>query len=149
VSEYFDERRRDEYCLTGDARRLSLDVIHGWLSTEAYWAKGRSRDAVVTSIEHSSLYGVVLATGETVACARVITDHVTFAWLGDVFVDAAHRGRGLATWMVGEIVTHWTQVGVRRFLLATRDAHAVYATVGFTSLAHPDRLMEIDRRGAV
>lgn len=146
MSDHFDARFMDAYCLTGDVQRLSLDVIYGWLSGEAYWAKGRSRSAFTTSIDHSYLYGVVSAAGETVACARMITDHVTFAWVGDVFVDAAHRGRGLGTWMVGEIVEHWTQVGVRRILLATRDAHEVYAKVGFTPLAHPERLMEIDRR---
>jgi GNAT superfamily N-acetyltransferase len=146
VSQSFEDRWRDGYQLTADAGRLSVDEIFRWLSTEAYWAKGRTRDAVERSITHSYLYGVLSPEGETVACARMITDHVTFGWVCDVFVDVTHRGRGLGSWMVGEVVEHWTGVGVRRVLLATRDAHPVYATVGFTALAHPERMMEIDRR---
>jgi len=148
VNDRFDEQVRGDYLLTDDARRLSTDVIHGWLSREAYWAKGRSREAVATSIAHSNLYGIVHASGEMVACARMLTDQVTFGWIGDVFVAEAHRGQGLATWMVGEIVEHWSARGVRRIMLATRDAHDVYAKVGFRALAHPERMMEIDRRPA-
>jgi GNAT superfamily N-acetyltransferase len=76
----------------------------------------------------------------------MITDHATFGWLCDVFVDATERGRGLGTWMVQEIVDHWMRVGVRRVLLGTRDAHEVYARVGFVPLARPERLMQIDHR---
>ncbi|NNN10044.1 MAG: GNAT family N-acetyltransferase [Acidimicrobiaceae bacterium] len=144
----FENRVRDGYVLSADVSRISIETIHRWLSTEAYWARGRSREEVERSIENSYLYAVLTADGETVACARMITDHVTFGWVSDVFVDTAHRGRGLGTWMVAEIVDHWTGTGVRRVLLATRDAHGVYAAVGFTALAHPERMMEIDRRGA-
>ena len=147
--EGFAERIRGDYRLTDDASRLSIDVIHGWLSREAYWATGRTREAVATSIAHSHLYGVVRADGEMVACARMLTDQVTFGWIGDVFVAEAHRGRGLATWMVGEIVEHWSAQDLRRIMLATRDAHGVYARVGFHALAHPERMMEIDRRPAL
>ena len=146
MSGHFDDRFLRDYCLTSDAARLSVDVIHRWLSTEAYWAEGRSRGAVATSIENSHLYGVVTPEGETIACTRVITDHVTFGWICDVFVEADYRGQGVGSWMVGEVVDYWTNVGVRRVLLATRDAHDVYATVGFVPLAVPDRFMEIDRR---
>jgi len=146
VKPAFADRVRDDYCLTGDATRLSIDVIHHWLTTEAYWAQGRSADDVVASIAHSHLYGIVLPHGELVGCTRMITDGVTFGWVCDVFVASAHRGRGLGTWMVGEIVNHWTGAGVRRVLLATRDAHEVYARVGFTPLAHPERMMEVDHR---
>lgn len=100
------------------------------------------------SIDNSNLYAVVTDDGQTVACARIVTDRATFGWVSDVFVDTGHRGRGLASWMVGEIVDHWTTVGLRRVLLATRDAHDLYAKVGFTPLAHPERMMEIDRRAA-
>ncbi len=146
MADNFEDRVRGEYCLTTDATRFSVDVIYGWLTAEAYWAQGRSREAVQTSIENSHLYGVVVPDGETVACTRVITDHVTFGWVCDVFVDTAHRGRGLGTWMVEEIVRHWSAVGVGRLLLATRDAHDVYAKVGFEPIAVPERFMEIDRR---
>ena len=144
----FADRLRGEYILTSDQSRISITKIHHWLSTEAYWALGRSREEVVESIEHSNLYAVVTADGQTVACARMITDQLTFGWVGDVFVDGEHRGRGLATWMVGEIVDYWIGAGVRRVLLATRDAHEVYARVGFSALAQPELFMEIDRRSA-
>jgi GNAT superfamily N-acetyltransferase len=146
VPNLFPDRIRDGYLLTADESRISIPTIYRWLSTEAYWAQGRSREAVDTSIDNSYLYGIVTNDGQTVACARMITDHVTFGWVSDVFVDAAHRGRGLGSWMVAEIVDYWTSVGVRRVLLATRDAHDVYAKAGFTPLAHPKRMMEIDRR---
>lgn len=142
----FAERSRGEWVLTADRTKLSVATIYDWLSTQAYWATGRSRDMVETSIANSHLYGVITPAGDTVACARMITDQVTFGWVGDVFVDAAYRGRGLGTWMVGEIVQYWTEVGVLRILLATRDAHGVYEKIGFAPLAHPERMMQIDRR---
>lgn len=148
VAIVFPDRSRNDYLLTADAARISVETIHRWLSTEAYWAQGRSHEAVATSIENSFLYAIVNNAAQTVACVRIITDHVTFAWVSDVFVDAAHRGRGLGSWMVGEVVDYWTGLGVRRVLLATRDAHEVYAKVGFTPLAHPERMMEVDRRAA-
>ena len=146
MGEDFEERVRGDYRMSADPRRLDVEVIHRWLSSEAYWARGRTREEVERSIAHSNLYGVVHDSGELVACARMVTDHVSFGWIGDVFVEASHRGRGLGGWMVGEIVEHWSARGVRRIMLATRDAHQVYARVGFTALAHPERMMEIDRR---
>ena len=146
MSDSFDDRLRDGYCLSANPSRVAVEVIHQWLSTEAYWAAGRSLDDVVTSISQSNLYVVVSPEGEAVACARMVTDQVNFGWVCDVFVDAAYRGRGIGTWMVGEVVDHWLARGVRRVLLATRDAHEVYARVGFTPLAHPERMMEVDRR---
>ena len=142
----YEQRQRDGYVLSGDPSRLSLETITRWLLTEAYWTSGRSEADVARSVENSHLYGVIDESGETVACARVVTDEVTFAWLCDVFVDTEHRGRGLGTWMVAGIVDHWASRGVRRMMLGTRDAHEVYARVGFTPLAHPERMMHLDRR---
>jgi predicted GNAT family acetyltransferase len=113
---------------------------------DAYWAVGRSREAIEDSIDHSYLYGVIDGDGRLVACARVVTDNAVFAWICDVFVDENQRGKGIATWMVGEVVNFWADAGVVRFLIATRDAHEVYARIGFTPVANPDRYMEIDRR---
>jgi GNAT superfamily N-acetyltransferase len=137
---------RNDLCLTDDAARISIDTVAGWLMNQAYWAVGRSRADVDKSIEHSHLYGVVDADGRTVACARVVTDEAVFAWICDVFVDERFRGAGIATWMVREVVDTWADAGVVRFLIATRDAHEVYARVGFTPVANPDRYMELDRR---
>jgi N-acetylglutamate synthase-like GNAT family acetyltransferase len=98
------------------------------------------------SIDHSFLYGVISSEGVTVGCARVVTDQATFAWVCDVFVDAAHRGSGIGTWMVGSVVEHWRERGVPRVLLATRDAHEVYSKIGFLPIEHPERFMNIDLR---
>lgn len=137
---------RGELCLTDDAAKLSIETVSQWLMHEAYWAVGRSREAIEESINHSYLYGVIDGDGRTVACARVVTDDAVFAWICDVFVDEDRRGEGIATWMVGEVVNFWADTGVVRFLIATRDAHEVYARIGFTPVANPDRYMEIDRR---
>ena len=142
----FAERQRGGYRLSARREDISLETMYQFLSTQAYWAVGRTREAVETSVENSHLYGVLDAAGATVAFCRVVTDQATFAWLCDVFVDPAHRGEGLGTWMVGEVVDHWVARGVSRMLLGTRDAHEVYARVGFTPLAHPERMMNIDRR---
>jgi GNAT superfamily N-acetyltransferase len=88
----------------------------------------------------------VLTTSRQVAYARVVTDGATFAWIGDVFVDADHRGRGLGSWLVTSIVANLQEAGVRRFVLATRDAHEVYRRCGFKALEGADRWMEIDER---
>jgi len=137
---------RDELCLTDDKVKLSTETIATWLMHDAYWAVGRSRESIDDSIDHSYLYGVIDADGNTVACARVVTDDAVFAWICDVFVNEDHRGKGIATWMVGEVVDFWAEAGVVRFLIATRDAHALYAKIGFTAVANPERYMEIDRR---
>ena len=146
ITDDFVDKFRGEYRLTCDEERLSLDTIWRWLSTDAYWTAGRSRESVEASIENSFLYGVLDGEGEIVAFARALTDRATFLWVCDVYVNRASRGQGLGTWMVAEVVDHWTKVGVPRFLLATRDAHEVYAKVGFSPVASPDRYMEIDRR---
>jgi len=137
---------RGDLCLTDDAAKISTETVAQWLMNEAYWAVGRSREDVERSIEHSYLYGVIASDGFVIACARVVTDDAVFAWICDVFVRADRRGEGIATWMVGEVVEHWADAGVVRFLIATRDAHEVYRRIGFTPVANPDRYMEIDRR---
>jgi GNAT superfamily N-acetyltransferase len=138
-----DRRRDDGYQLTSDADRLDVGLVHEWLSTDAYWALGRSRDTMDRSVAGSLVYGVYRpGDGRQVAFARVVTDSATFAWLCDVYVDRAERGRGLGTWMVGAVRDHLAGLGVRRVLLATDDAHGVYARLGFTPLAEPGRWME-------
>lgn len=139
------DRQRDGYVLTQDADRIDLDRVHRWLSVESYWATGRERDAIERSIAGSQSYAV-LRDGTQVAFARAVTDGATFAWVCDVFVDEAHRGRGLGTWLVDNIVEDLTATGVPRILLATRDAQEVYARSGFTVLDAGGRYMEIDHR---
>ena len=92
------------------------------------------------------MYGVYAPAGEQVALTRATTDLASFAWLGDVFVDEAWRGRGIARWLVGAVVEHLQGLGVPRIVLTTRDAHAVYAALGFGPLRVPQTWMEIDLR---
>ncbi|MGW4152782.1 GNAT family N-acetyltransferase [Micromonospora chersina] len=142
----FTLTRPDGYLLTTDPDRLDLDRVHHWLSTDAYWALGRDRDTVGRAFAGSIGFGVYRpGDGRQVAVARVVTDRATFAWLCDVYVDPAERGRGLGTWLAGAARDHLAEWGVRRIVLATNDAHGVYAKVGFTPV-EPGRWMEYDRR---
>jgi GNAT superfamily N-acetyltransferase len=126
--------------LSDDPKRLDIDRIHDWLAS-SYWSPGIARDLVERAIAGSHCLGAY-AHGEQVGFARVITDHVTFAWLADVWVDEAVRGHGLGRRMTRWFVDHPDFVKVRRFALVTRDAHGVYAEVGFAPLARPERYME-------
>jgi len=139
------ERERDGYVLSTDRARVDVDTVHRWLSEEAYWALGRPRDVVVGTLASSWVWSVFAPSGEQVAFARAVTDELTFGWLCDVFVDPAHRGKGLATWVSAEAVDDLKAVGVRRLVLATSTAHAVYRRVGFT-IPREGRYMEIDLR---
>jgi GNAT superfamily N-acetyltransferase len=146
----FTLTRADGHLLSTDPARLDLDRVHHWLSTDAYWALGRDRETVVRAFEGSLPFGVYRPQdGRQVAVARVVTDRATFAWLCDVYVDRSARGSGLGTWLAGAVRDHLADLGVRRILLATNDAHEVYARVGFTPLDVPERWMNLDRRPPV
>jgi GNAT superfamily N-acetyltransferase len=134
----------DGYLLRDDG--LDVDLIHRWLSEDSYWAEGRARETVARSLRHSYALGAFTDEGRQVAVARAVTDWATFAWIADVYVDHGHRGRGLGRWLVGELSDRLAEAGVNRMVLGTRDAHGVYAPLGFTPLARPERWMEIDRR---
>lgn len=139
------DNQRNGYVLSDDPGDVDIDTVHRWLSEESYWAVGRERDVVERTITTSRAYSV-LADGEQCAFARAVTDEATFAWIADVFVDKAHRGRGLGTWMVDRIVSDLSALGVTRFVLATADAQEVYRRCGFSELEGVNRWMEIDRR---
>lgn len=126
--------------LSDDTARLLIDVIHGWLAS-SYWSPGISRELVERAIAGSHCLGAY-AGGEQIGFARVVTDHATFAWVADVWVDEAARGQGLGRRMVKWFVDHPEFAGIRRFALVTRDAHGVYAGVGFHALIRPERYME-------
>ncbi|MFC9894461.1 GNAT family N-acetyltransferase [Nocardia sp. NPDC127579] len=132
----------DGYELSTDATRLDVDRVHEWLSTDAYWAMGRPRANQDAAIAGSLNFGVYDSiSGAQVAYARVVTDLATFAWLCDVYVDRSVRGKGFGTALVTGIRAHLARHGVRRVLLATADAHDVYAKVGFHPLETPDEWM--------
>jgi len=140
------ESTRGEYVVSTDRRRLDLERIHDFLRA-SYWSPGIPRHVVERAIDNSLCFGVYRGM-EQVGFARVVTDKATFAYLADVFILDGHRRRGLATWLVEVIRSHPDLQGLRRFLLATRDAHALYRRCGFTEVVCPGRLMEIsDPRG--
>jgi GNAT superfamily N-acetyltransferase len=134
-------QRRDEFELSTDPARLDRALIHRFLSDRSYWASGVPRAVVDRAIEHSLCFGVYRA-GAQVAFARAVTDRATFAYLADVFVLPEWQARGLGQWMIGAIVGHPELRGLRRFLLATKDAHGLYVRFGFAPLANPARFLE-------
>jgi GNAT superfamily N-acetyltransferase len=123
--------QRDGYTISNDPARLDVDAIHAYLTT-SYWAGGIPRATVARSLRHSTGYGLYDRDGAQVGFTRVITDWTTFAYLCDVYVLEAHRGRGLALWLVETVMAHPELQGIRRFSLTTRDAHGLYEKVGFT-----------------
>lgn len=134
---------RDAYSISTDRSLLNVETIHGFLS-RSYWAQGIPRETVERSIRGSMCFGVY-ENSHQVGFARVITDGVTFAYLADVFILEPHRGRGLSKWLVATILAHPDLQGLRRFMLATRDAHGLYQQFGFTPLAQPERFMQLHR----
>jgi N-acetylglutamate synthase-like GNAT family acetyltransferase len=139
-SEAAIEYRRDEFVLSTNRERLNLGVIHSFL-TESYWARGISKEIVARSIENSLCFGVY-TRNQQVGFARVISDFATYAYIGDVFVLSAFRGRGLGKWLIECIVQHPRLQGLRRWSLATDDAHGLYAKFGFTAPKWPEVHME-------
>jgi GNAT superfamily N-acetyltransferase len=130
-----------DYEVTSDLARLDVRAIHAFLAT-AYWSPGVPLDVVRRAVDNSVCFGV-LCDGQQVAFARVVTDRATFGYVADVYVLEAHRGRGLSHRMLEAIKAHPDLQGLRRMLLATRDAHGLYQQYGFRPLAAPDRMMEI------
>jgi GNAT superfamily N-acetyltransferase len=124
-----------------DHARLDIDLIHDFLNRESYWVPGIRREFVERAIEHSVCFGVY-EHDRQLAFARVITDGAGFAWLADVFVISSARRRGIGKRLMKFVMAHPDLQYIRRFMLATRDAHALYAQSGFTPLAHPERMME-------
>ncbi|MFF7125031.1 GNAT family N-acetyltransferase [Streptomyces sp. NPDC008240] len=132
----------DGYEFSADIARVDVDRVHGWLSTDAYWAIDRPREKHERAMASSINFGVYArASGEQVAYARVVTDGALFAWLADVYVDPSVRGKGVGTAFVGRIRDHLRPFGLRRMLLATEDAQGVYEKVGFRPLDRPDQWM--------
>jgi len=133
--------RRGEFELSTDPARLDRALVHRFLCDQSYWASGVPREIVDRAIEHSLCFGVY-RDGTQAAFARVVSDRATFAYLADVFVLPEWRADGLGQWMIGVILRHPELQGLRRFLLATKDAHGLYARFGFAPLANPARFLE-------
>ena len=133
-----------DYELDDDPARIQPEVVWEYLSADAYWGRWRSRADIEAQLASAwRVVGVYRAdTGEQVGFARAVSDGVGFAYLADVFVLEAHRGRGLGVFLIESVMAHPALQGLRRFTLATRDAHDLYRRFGFTPLAAPDRFME-------
>jgi GNAT superfamily N-acetyltransferase len=140
------ETTQGEYSISTDKSKLQLDVIHGFLSN-SYWAKNISIEKIKTCIENSICYGVY-HHNKQVGFARVVTDYAVIAYIGDVFIVEEHRGKGLSKMLMKEIVAHPELQNLRRWILATRDAHGLYEQVGFKELKFPERWMERPRADA-
>jgi len=133
------EWRRDGFVVSTDPVRLDLLLVQRWLAEESYWAKGIPLDVIERAARGSLNFGLY-GSDEQVAYARVVTDYATFAWLADVFVAAAHRGRGLGKWLVECVMACPELQDLRSYLLATADAHELYRRFGFEE-PEPRRLM--------
>ena len=127
--------------ISTDKRRLDIETIHRFLTEESYWAATRTLEQTRTAVENSLCFGVYL-NARQVGFARVVSDFATFAYLGDVFVVEEFRGQGLSKRLMESIVAHPDLQGLRRWLLATRDAHGLYEQFEFTALKFPERWME-------
>ena len=130
-----------ELRISSDLADVDLDVVHGFLSRDAYWCRGIGRDRVERAVRHSICVSALL-DGAQVGFARVVTDHATFGYLADVFVLPAHRGQGISQAMMAAVLAHPGLQGLRRLLLATSDAHGLYAKYDFTPVQRPERFME-------
>lgn len=135
------EWRKGKYLISTDPRLIDVEAVHRFLAA-SYWAKGIPPETVQRSIENSLSFGLYRGE-EQAGFARVITDKATFAYLCDVFVLEEFRGRGLGKWLIEAVSRHPDLQGLRRWVLATLDAHGLYQQFGFTPLGRPDRFMEI------
>jgi len=133
--------RHADFHVSTDLARLDVPMIYRFLSEESTWAIGIGRDIVERAIDNSLCFGGYV-DGRQVAFARVVTDYATCANLVDVFVLPEYRGRGYSKQLMDAVVAHPSLQGLRRFTLATADAHGLYARYGFTAPSRPELLME-------
>jgi aspartate racemase len=141
------ERVRGDYSITTDPASLDLETVHAYL-TRSYWSPGVPADVVARAARRSLCFGLhhkTAAGKQQVGYARVVSDGETFAYLCDVYVLEEHRGKGLGKWLVETVLAHPAHANLRRFLLVTRDAHALYERFGFRPLARPEGFMEIHK----
>ena len=131
----------EPYEISNDPNQMDVDLIHEFLRN-SYWAREIPREVVERAVRNSLCFGAFCA-GHQIGFARVVTDYATFGYIADVFVLPEHRGRGVAKLMMKVILQHPRLQGLRRLMLATQDAHGLYAQFGFQPLSHPEYLMTI------
>jgi GNAT superfamily N-acetyltransferase len=135
------EWQRENFVISTDKGRLDAEAIQKFLSEESYWASSRTYEQTLRAIENSICFGLYLDDRQ-IGFARVVSDQATFAYIGDVYILDEFRGQGLSKWLMEIILFHPDLQGLRRWLLATRDAHGLYAQYDFTPLKVPERWME-------
>jgi GNAT superfamily N-acetyltransferase len=128
--------------ISTDKTRLDIDLIHGFLSKESYWAKDRDTEIVKRSIENSLCFGLFIEDKQ-IGFARVVTDYAVFAWILDVFILKEYRSRGYGKMLMSAIMTHDKLQKLQRWGLGTDDAHGLYEQFGFKLLRKPQNMMEI------
>ena len=138
------EAQRDGYTASNEHARLDVDAIHAFL-TRCYWSTGIPRETVARAVAHSIGVGLYAADGAQVGFVRLVTDHATFAYLCDVYVLEAHRGRGLGEWLVAFALDEPMLAGLRRISLCTRDAHGLYERFGFAAQKWLNAYLDIVR----
>jgi len=131
----------NDILISDDKQLLDIELIHNYLCDESYWANGIGLDVVTTSIDHSLCMGIYLNKKQIGFC-RMITDYSTFGYLGDVFILDDYRGFGYSKLLVEKMMEHEKLQGIRRFMLATFDAHNLYAKFEFTPLKKSELFME-------
>jgi GNAT superfamily N-acetyltransferase len=136
--EYF----KDGYTISTETDRQDAKAIHSYL-TRSYWAEGIPLHTVARAINHSLCFGLFDPAGQQVGLVRVVTDYTTYAYLCDVFVLEEHRGRGLSKWLMECVMSYPDLQGLRRWFLATKDAHGLYSQFGFQPITSPERFMQI------
>ena len=125
------EATKENYLISTNPVLIDINAVHQYLAEESYWAKGIPLATVEKSITHSLCFGLY-ENGKLIGFARLVTDRTTFAYLCDVFILPAHQGKGLGKWLMQTIHSHPDLQGLRRWMLATRDAHGLYAQFGWT-----------------
>ena len=130
-----------EFTVSTDRNRLQIDEVHRFLSEESYWAKERTLEQTVIAVNHSLPFGVYKGENQ-IGFARVVSDFATFAYLGDVYILENYRGLGLSKWLMDVIVNYPELQNLRRWILATKDAHTLYEKFEFAPLRFPERWME-------
>ena len=133
---------KNQFTITTEKEKFDIEFIHSFL-TRSYWAEGISKEVIKRSIEGAMCFGL-FENDKQIGFARMITDKATFAYLADVFIIEEYRGRGLSKWLMEVIMSHPSLQGLRRMMLATKDAHGLYEKFGFTALNNVDRWMQIN-----
>jgi len=132
------------YLITTDKEKMFPDDVYQWISGVSYWAKHMPYEVFKRSFDNSFCIGAII-DGKQVGYARLITDYATYAYLADVYVLEEHRGKGISKEMMAVLFDiEWVR-GLRRIMLATKDAHDLYRKVGFKNSNFPERIMEIAR----